>query len=65
MMIHVDAYVEDYVAQEQRHATDAYFTFIALNDDGDPMTVPELQLETAEERERYHEAAQLKRYMDR
>lgn len=63
MMIHVDAYVEDYTSQERRHTTDAYFTFVALDAAGSPTLVPELVLETADEEARYRDASQVKDYL--
>jgi acyl-CoA hydrolase len=40
---------------EQTHTNSAYLVFVALGDDGRPVQVPPLILETAEERRRWDE----------
>lgn len=60
MMVRVDAYVRDYVDDSREKTTAAYFTFVAIDDDGSPREVPELVLETEEEEERAERARQVK-----
>ena len=43
--------------QTRRQCNRAFFTFVALGDDGKPTPVPPLRLETDAERERYEQAA--------
>lgn len=45
---------------ESRHILSAYFTFVALDEDGKPTPVPPIKIETEVERQRYEEA-QLRR----
>jgi len=46
---------------EQRKTASAYSTFVALGDDGRPAAVPELLLETDEDRRRCSEGAERRR----
>lgn len=39
-----------------RHANTAYLTFVALDNEGKPVEVPQIPLETEEERRRFEEA---------
>lgn len=64
MTVHVDVSVEDYTAGERHRTTDAYFTFVAVDDSMDPVPVPDLQLETDAERERYESAKAVKDQLD-
>lgn len=41
---------------ERRHTNSCYFTMVALDDDGRPVDVPELTVETEDERRRQREA---------
>ncbi|HZC12824.1 MAG TPA: hypothetical protein VE270_02285 [Thermoleophilaceae bacterium] len=43
-----------------RHTNTAYLTMVALDDDGNPTTIPELEARTADEQRRAREA-QLRR----
>lgn len=56
MTLSVDVYAEDIQTEERRETGNAYFTFVALDETGSPDTVPELDLETAEQHTRYDEA---------
>lgn len=50
MEIAVSVHAEDPIAGRLEHTNSAYFVFVALGDDGRPTPVPELILETDEER---------------
>jgi len=52
----VEVFSEDSVAGVRRRTTQAFLTFVALDDDGKPVPVPSLILKTSEERRRYREA---------
>lgn len=47
--------VEDRTTGKRTHTSSAYLTFVALSDRGEPMPVPPLLLETAEDRRRCRE----------
>jgi acyl-CoA hydrolase len=47
---------EDPLTGERRHACTAFLTFVAQDDDGKPVEVPPLDLETAEDRQRHADA---------
>ncbi len=51
---------EDLVTGRRRHTNTAYLTFVAIDRNGRPIEVPELILETDEERRR-HEAGRVRR----
>ena len=53
--VRVDA--ENLITGEVRHAATAYLTYVALDAQGRPRTVPTLILETGEEKRRNEEAA--------
>jgi len=56
MEIGIRVEVEDLMTGESRHAASAYFTMIAVDQEGRPMTLPPLILDTEEERRRNSEA---------
>jgi acyl-CoA hydrolase len=56
MEIGVKVEKEDAYTGERVQATTAYLTFVALDERGRPVMVPELALETAEDRRRFEEA---------
>ncbi len=56
MEVGVHADVEDFRTGDIRHVSSAYLTFVALDEFGRAAKVPELHLETPEERQRYEEA---------
>ena len=58
MEIGVDVYREDLPANDVKKTSTAYLTFVALNDDGEPIPVPRLILETKDEIARFHQAEQ-------
>lgn len=41
---------------DRRHVVSAYLTFVALDDDGKPTSVPEVEPQTADEERRYEQA---------
>lgn len=56
MEIGVYVAAEDSFSGDRRHVVSAYLTFVALGDDGKPVTVPPIVPETATEKRRYEEA---------
>lgn len=56
MVVFVDVRAEDMRTGESRNTGSAYATYVALDDGGNPTTVPKLKLETDEERRKYEEA---------
>jgi uncharacterized protein (TIGR00369 family) len=56
MEIGVRVEAEDYLTGEIRHTASAYLTFVALDEDQKPRPVPELILETEDEKRRNKEA---------
>jgi acyl-CoA hydrolase len=57
MEVGVNVVAENLRTHQQRPTTSCYFTMVALDDDGHPIEVPRLQLETEEEKRRYDAAA--------
>jgi acyl-CoA hydrolase len=58
MEVGVKVLSENPVSGERRHTASAYATFVALDDDGRPTTVPPLVLENDEDRRRNEQAGQ-------
>ena len=56
MEVGVDVVAENPLTGECTHTNSAYLVFVALGDDGRPILVPRLTLETDEERRRWAEA---------
>ncbi len=52
----VEVHAEDPVTGEQTHTNTAYLVYVALDDRGRPTTVPPLQAESEEERQRMKQA---------
>jgi acyl-CoA hydrolase len=52
MEVGVRVFTEDPATRERRPTTEAYLTFVGIDDDGRPRQVPELVLETDEDRRR-------------
>jgi len=52
----VEVFSEDSVAGVRKHTTQAFLTFVALDDSGKPAPVPPLLVKTPEEKRRYREA---------
>jgi acyl-CoA hydrolase len=53
MEIHLKVWGEDYTQQYKYQSNEAYFTFVALDPNGKPREVPELILETEDEKRLY------------
>jgi acyl-CoA hydrolase len=62
MEVGVRVLVEDLVAGVQKHTSSAYLTFVALDEEGQPMPVPPVIPETEEEKRRYEEAGERREY---
>ncbi len=60
MEVGVKVVAEDLRSQEKRHTTSCYFTMVAIGEDGKPVEVPALQIESDVER-RLFEAARLRK----
>ena len=56
MEVGVKAMVEDVASGELRHVSSAYVTFVAVNQQGKAVEVPQLELETDHERRRWEDA---------
>ena len=56
MEVGVRVEAENFLTGEVRHTASAYLTFVALGNDGRPVEVPPLILETEEEKRRHDEA---------
>jgi acyl-CoA hydrolase len=53
MEVFIDVFVEDPVSGEQRKTNEAIYTFVAVDQNGQTLPVPELVPETEEEKSRY------------
>lgn len=53
MEVVVDVYVEDLVTGTRKLSNEAIYTFVAVDQNGGPIEVPELVPETKQEKERY------------
>ena len=60
MEIIIDVFVEDRVTGEKIKCNDAIYTFVAVDQHGGPIQVPELIPESDEEKERYEAALRRK-----
>ena len=60
MEIFVDVFVEDHVTGERKKCNEAIYTFVAVDQNGGPIDVPELIPETEEEKARYEGALRRK-----
>jgi acyl-CoA hydrolase len=56
MEIGVKCWVENYIAATTRHVASAYLTFVAVDQNGHRHPVPQVILETPEEKRRYEDA---------
>jgi len=56
MEVYIRVHGEDLQAQHKYLSNEAYFTFVALGANGKPRTVPELIIETEEEKKMYDSA---------
>ena len=57
MEIGIRVMTEDIIHKTTRHAMTCYFTMVAVDDEGRPVRVPPLRIETPNERRRYETAA--------
>ena len=57
MEVGVKVWVENYRAEESRHVSSAYLTFVAVDAAGNRMAVPPVVPETEDEKRRYEDAA--------
>jgi acyl-CoA hydrolase len=60
MEVFVDVFVEDNVAGTRTKSNEAIYTFVAVDQNGEPIQVPELIPETEEEKFRFHGAQRRK-----
>lgn len=60
MEVFVDVFVEDPVTGNKRKSNEAIYTFVAVDQNGGPIQVPELIPETNEEKSRYEGALRRK-----
>lgn len=60
MEVIADVYLEDLISGEKTKVNEAIYTFVAVNKDGKPQSVPELLPESDIEKQRYHNALQRK-----
>jgi len=56
MEVGVKCWVESYITGERRHVSSAYLTFVALDKEGNRVSVPPVTAETADEKRRYDDA---------
>ncbi len=61
MEVGVKVFAENILTGERRHTSTAYVTFVALDTNQQPRTVPPLILKTDDERRRYREAGERRR----
>lgn len=62
MEVGVKVFVEDLVTGERRHTSSAYVTFVAIDEEGNQTPAPPVIPETDEEKRRYEEAGQRRKY---
>ncbi len=62
MEAEVKVYLEDYLTGERRQTSSAFVTYVALDSEGQPTSVPPLIPRTAEEKRRYREALERRRH---
>jgi len=60
MEIYIDVWVNDSLVGQRKKANEGIYTFVAVNQDGRPVEVPQLQPETEEEKDRYASALRRK-----
>jgi acyl-CoA hydrolase len=62
MEVGVKVFVEDLVTGERRHTSSAYVTFVAIDAEGNPTAAPPVIPETDDEKRRYEEAGERRKY---
>ncbi len=60
MEVYIDVWVEDRQSGDKTKANEAIYTFVAVNESGNPVSVPPIKPETALEQERYDAALRRK-----
>ncbi|MEW7289483.1 acyl-CoA thioesterase [Aquimarina sp. 2304DJ70-9] len=60
MEVYIDVWVEDRQSGDKTKANEAIYTFVAVNESGNPVSVPPIKPETALEKERYDAALRRK-----
>src|ERR1700741_1528418 len=60
MEVFIDVFVEDQVTGERTKCNEAIYTFVAIDQNGSPLPVPEVIAETDEEKRRYEGALRRK-----
>ncbi len=61
MEVGVKVWAEDTYTGESYHACSGYFVFVALGEDGRPQRVPDVKLQSEEDRRRWREAGERRR----
>jgi acyl-CoA hydrolase len=56
MEVHLNVWGEDILNQQKYKSNEAYYTFVALDSDGKPKSVPAVMAETDEERKLFDSA---------
>jgi acyl-CoA hydrolase len=56
MEVGIDIYAEDLLTRIKTHTNACYFTMVAIDENGKPKTVPQLILETEDEKIRFEQA---------
>ena len=62
MEVGVKVWVENLRTRELRHTSSAYLTFVAIDQQGNRIVLPQVLPETPEEKRRWHEAAERRAY---
>jgi acyl-CoA hydrolase len=60
MEVVIDVWIEDRESGVQSKANEAIYTFVAVDDSGSPVAIPQLEPETEQEQERYNAALRRK-----
>ena len=60
MEVFVDVFVENHVTGKKEMCNEAIYTFVAVDQNGGPIQVPEIVFETEDEKKRYHGALRRK-----
>ncbi len=62
MEVGVKVMAENPLTGEQRHTSTAYLTYVSVDADGNPMQLPPIVPETADEQRRYRQAQERRRH---
>lgn len=60
MEIYIDVWIEDRVSGNKTKANEAIYTFVAVDETGTPVEVPQIEPQTEEEKQRYDAALRRK-----